>query len=136
MMTASTANTAPNGGSTYHTVAAMAAAEKQWRLGMLWPVLSLEKRRKAQRRVGPRAVNELAHQRADDERRRGHDERGPKLSHPMPRQPGQHTQVQQVDERHGAAADEPQRLFGGWPCIEPPDDGTILLSFIGASSRK
>ena len=40
---------------------------------------------------------------------------------------GQHTQVQQVDERHGAAADEPQRLFGGWPCIEPPDDGAILL---------
>ena len=40
MMTARTANTAPNGGSTYHTVAAMAAAEKQWRLGMLWPVLS------------------------------------------------------------------------------------------------
>ena len=86
-----------------------------------------EKRRKAQRRVGPRAVNELAHQRADDERRRGHDERGPKLSHPVPRQPGQHTQVQQVDERHGAVADEPQRLFGGWPCIEPPDDGAILL---------
>ena len=40
MMTARTANTAPNSGSTYHTVAAMAAAEKQWRLGMLWPVLS------------------------------------------------------------------------------------------------
>ena len=35
MRTPSTASTAPSGGSTYHAVPAMAAAEKQWRLGML-----------------------------------------------------------------------------------------------------
>ena len=40
MRTASTASASPSGGRTYHAAPAMAAAEKQWRLGILWPGLS------------------------------------------------------------------------------------------------
>ena len=42
--TPSTASTMPSGRSTYHAAPAMAAAEKQWRLGILWPGLSFGKR--------------------------------------------------------------------------------------------
>ena len=87
-----------------------------------------EKRREPQRCVGARAVNGLAHQRPNQERRRRYDERGPELPHAMPDQPGQHTEITQVDQRHRAAADDPQRHFSDGSGVEPPDNGAVLLS--------